>query len=189
MTADSTWEPNLRQLADHVRFGTLDYLLLKPASVQFLISFRRFKPVSWIDCCWGLSLVGVAVGAHRGVPRVADVLVFVVTLAAAVATVYGIGLTLMALVLWTVQWQGLDDLMRGLFEVGRFPVDFYGGLVARIFTVVLPVAVMTVMPARALLGTLSGTAIVGAVATGTLVLVGSALVWRAAVRTYSGASS
>ncbi|WP_214110733.1 ABC transporter permease [Acrocarpospora catenulata] len=181
--------PNLRQMAEHIRLGTLDYLLLKPASPQFLVSLRRFNPVLWPDLVLGLATAVTGAILYNGPPGVALLLLFAVTLIAAVLIVYALGLTLLSLLVWTVQADGLDDLITAVFEVGRFPVDFYGGFVARLFTFVLPVALLTTLPALALLSRLSlaGAGIAMAVAVIGLVL--SSLLWRIALRSYAGASA
>ncbi|GAA1016902.1 hypothetical protein Aple_100160 [Acrocarpospora pleiomorpha] len=181
--------PNLRQMADHIRLGTLDYLLLKPVSAQFMVSLRRFNPILWVDCVIGLALALAGAILHDGVPGPAALLLFAVTLAAALLIVYGLGVLLVALVVITVQAEGLEILVRGAFEVGRFPVDFYGGVTAWIFTFFVPIALITVFPARALLGDLPIAAAGASVAAAALVLALATLVWRAALRSYEGASS
>jgi len=38
-------QPSFEKFMEHVRLGTLDFALLKPASAQFLVTLRNFQVV------------------------------------------------------------------------------------------------------------------------------------------------
>ena len=51
--------PSFEKLMEHVRLGTLDFTLLKPANSQILVSTRHFRIVRLVDLLFGTSVVVV----------------------------------------------------------------------------------------------------------------------------------
>ena len=113
--------------------------------------------------------------------------IFVLTLAIGLAIMYAILLTFAALVFWTpflFTW-----LFDSLYRLARYPVGLYPGWLRLILTWIVPVGVMTTVPAQALTGTLSATMLVASVTLATALLVGSSLLFRLGLRRYASASS
>src|SRR5512136_2163662 len=52
--------PSLASVVEHIRKGTLDFVLLKPADAQFLVSTARFMPWRIVDLLAGLGIFAVA---------------------------------------------------------------------------------------------------------------------------------
>src|SRR5512137_3129444 len=52
--------PSLASVVEHIRKGTLDFVLLKPADAQFLVSTARFMPWRVVDVLAGLAVFAVA---------------------------------------------------------------------------------------------------------------------------------
>ena len=52
--------PSLTTVVEHIRKGTLDFVLLKPADAQFLVSTAKFEPWRVVDMLGGLVIFGVA---------------------------------------------------------------------------------------------------------------------------------
>ena len=48
--------PSLTAVVEHVRNGTLDFVLLKPADAQFLVSTAKFEPWRIIDLLGALAI-------------------------------------------------------------------------------------------------------------------------------------
>ena len=48
--------PSLASVVEHIRKGTLDFVLLKPADAQFLVSTARFQPWRVVDVAAGLGI-------------------------------------------------------------------------------------------------------------------------------------
>jgi len=46
---EGTLSPSLMQVIEHVRKGTLDFVLLKPADAQLLVSLSKIEPWRLID--------------------------------------------------------------------------------------------------------------------------------------------
>ena len=52
--------PSLTAVVEHVRKGTLDFVLLKPADAQFLVSTAKFEPWRLIDVAGALVIFSYA---------------------------------------------------------------------------------------------------------------------------------
>src|SRR5512133_3514601 len=52
--------PSLTSVVEHIRKGTLDFVLLKPADAQFLVSTAKFQPWRVVDAIAGVVVFAVA---------------------------------------------------------------------------------------------------------------------------------
>ncbi len=181
-------QPNLERMTDYVQRGTLDFLLTKPVDAQLLVSLRQLNVGNLPDPLLGLALSagGVVASGHR--VTWGDAGAFVLALGSSVLLLYALMLALMALAVHLVGADELDSLSFAAVELARFPVDFYRDPVRTVLTVI-PVALLTTVPAQAILGRLDAVTltVTPAAAVGCLAL--AIVLWRHALRRYSGASS
>jgi ABC-2 type transport system permease protein len=180
--------PNLGKLPEYVRTGNMDFMLLKPLSSQFLVSFRYFNVWRAPDAIVGLALLiyGMMETGGLGPTRIA---LAIVMLAAGGVTTYAIWCLLTTTAFWWVRVTNVMELFNAFFVAGRFPVTAFPAWVRLILTFVVPIAFITTVPASAALGRPDWlTALAGlAIAAGFLLL--SHLFWRYAVASYTSASS
>jgi ABC-2 type transport system permease protein len=179
--------PSLVSVVDHIRKGTLDFVLIKPADAQFLVSTARFQPWRGVNVItalavftWGFRLLG------RG-PSAAAVVLSVVMMAAAVTVLYSLWILTVSAAFFVVRIDNLTHLFSAIFDAGRWPVGVFRGVVRMIFTFVVPLALMTTYPAQALLGTLPPRTLAGALAGAAAAFVLSRLVWTASIARYTSA--
>ena len=64
---DGAVQPSLQAVVEHIRKGTLDFVLLKPADAQFLVSTARFEILQRRRRRGGVALG--ALGAASAAPR------------------------------------------------------------------------------------------------------------------------
>ena len=182
-------QPNLSRMAEYIRLGTLDFLLTKPISSQFMVSFRHVGIYNWLDPILGLGLVVFGL-VRRGQPVSPEgVAAFVILGLAGMAVMYALALAVQCLAVWSIGAEGLDDLIEGMVEAGRFPVDMYRGIVRALLTFIIPVAMLTTFPADALLGRGSGGLVGIAVAVAATLVWLTSRLWAWSLRRYSGASA
>jgi ABC-2 type transport system permease protein len=186
---DGAVNPSLIVVVDHIRRGTLDYVLLKPADAQFLVSTAKFEPWRVLDV-----LVGVAICASGFVllgrwPGVLDLAGALLLLVSACLVLYSTWILVVSAAFWVVRLDNLAFLFMSIFDFARWPVTVFHGAVRFAFTFVIPLALMTTYPTMALLGTLRPATGALAVA-GALVFSAMArLVWQRAIARYTSASS
>lgn len=179
--------PSLQDVVDHIRKGTLDFVLLKPADAQFLVSTARLQPWRATNVltamgifAWGFHLLG------RG-PSAGAIGAAAIAMGAAVAVLYSLKTLAVSIAFYVVRVDNLTHLFDSVFDAARWPIQIFPGLVRLAFTFVIPLALMTTYPAQALLGTLPGRtlALSAAGALGALGL--SRLVWLRAIARYTSA--
>lgn len=181
--------PSLVQLVERIRSGAFDYVLLKPVDAQIMVSASRYEPWRIFDL-FGAILVAVYALWHKGiVPSAADIALGLVLFGAGVLAMYSLWIICAAASFWVVRLDNLIYLMGSLFDTARWPVHVFRGMWRFVFTFIIPVALMTTFPAMALLGRLSEMAAVATIVGAAAMLVISRLVWRAAIRNYTSASS
>jgi ABC-2 type transport system permease protein len=186
---DGAVTPSLNTVVEHIRKGTLDFVLLKPADAQFLVSTAKFEPWRVVDLAGGAAIVAWAFRSMGTAPRPAHVGVSALLLLAALAVLYSIWILVVAAAFWVVRLDNLSYLLNSVIDFARWPVHVFKGPLRFLFTFVIPLALMTTYPAEALLGRLALKttvfAILGSVA---FALLGR-FVWIRAIGAYTSASS
>jgi len=181
--------PGIGDLAAQVRSGNLDLVLSRPVDAQVFVTFRHIDIWRLADILLGLGVSAYAL-LHLGrFPTALQIIAFFVTFGAAGLVVYAIWVTLMSLAFWFVSVENIATLFDAVFEGARYPVSAYPQALRFLFFYLLPVAWTTTIPASALTGRLSFGTAVAATGVGLGALVFSRLLWRAAIRRYTGASS
>jgi ABC-2 type transport system permease protein len=151
---DGAVNPSLVLVVEHIRKGTLDFVLMKPADAQFLVSTARFEPWRAIDLFAGVGILVWTFRLMGTAPSLAAIAVSTLLLAVAVTVLYSMWIAVIAAAFWVVRLDNLSYLMSSLFDFGRWPVSIFKGAVRLFFTFVVPIALMTTYPAEALLGRL-----------------------------------
>ena len=182
-------QPNLGRMTEYVRMGTLDFVLTKPVNSQFMVSFRHLGIYNLLDPLLGIGLMVAALIWRGEMVSVIDLVGWVVLGAGALSVVYALAVAIQSLALWAIGGEALDDLLQGVVEAGRFPVQMYRGFVRALLSFALPVAVMTTFPVEALLGRTTLKLVVVVTLVAAAALVGASLVWRLSLRHYRGASA
>jgi len=180
-------EPALQNVVEHIRKGTLDFILLKPADAQFLVSTSKFEVWRSADVLGGAALLTWALVKAGWTPSFGAIAATIALLACAVSILYSLWILVISLAFVVVKIDNLSYLLESIFDAARWPSSVFRGALALLFTFVIPLAVMTTYPALALLGRLEswrlGAAIGGAAA---FALV-SRLVWTRAIARYTSA--
>lgn len=181
--------PNMRQLLEDVRQGTLDFALLKPVNSQFLVSVRQIV-------IWRLSdmLLGIGLAVYSSVQlahqiSLREALVFPLVLVCGAVIVYSFWLMLATTAFWFTRIDNIEMIFWNIFEAGRYPIDVYPLYIRRFLTFGVPLAFITTIPAQALSGGLQNGTVVLAVLLAAAMSVVSTWFWRLGLRRYGSASS
>lgn len=181
--------PSLSTVIGHIRMGTLDFVLLKPADAQFLVSTARFMPWRVVSLLAAAVVFGYAYWVLGEPPTALGVVTALAVLASGVLVLYSIWILVISVAFRAVRVDNLRYLFEAVFDAARWPASVFKGVVSFVFTFVIPLALMTTYPAKALLGTLTLEQFVGSFA-GALVFAAFArLVWSRSIRNYTSASS
>ena len=179
--------PNLNSIVQQVEQGTLDFVLLKPVSSQFWLSTKTVSPWGLPDLLFGIILIAYA-GINLGL-GLSDYLASLIPLGFGFIILYSLWFILGATSIWFVKVYNVTEVLRGLLEAGRYPMVAYPAVYRFFFTFVVPVAFLTTVPARAMLGRGQVIWLLGAGILALILFLFSILFWRFALRFYTSASS
>jgi ABC-2 type transport system permease protein len=178
--------PNLEEIPEAIRQGTLDFVLLRPLDSQFLVSFQRMQIWHLTDILLGLGVVAWAL-ARLGWPPADRLLLFGVMLLAGLVIFYSLLMILITLSFWFVEVGNIMELIYTFFEAGRFPVTAFPTWVQIVLTFIVPIAFITTVPAQAVLGGLRPAGVVTGLAIAAVLFAVSRAFWRYALRHYTSA--
>ncbi len=186
---DTFISPNVRDFTEHLRLGTMDFILTKPLNSQFHASLRRINIWRSADMLIGAGIIVYAL--HRlNVTLTPDRLaMFGALLACAAIILYALIMLLITSAFWFVQLENVMELMFTFYEAGRFPVNVFPNAVRLILTFVVPIAFITTVPAAVVLGRLNAEFVLFALIVTTVLFAACVAFWRFAVKHYSSASS
>lgn len=168
--------------------GTFDFTLLRPLNKQFLVSFRYWRIFALFDMSLALGVLGYGIHLMGANLSIISVLSFLITLLASLVLLYACLLAFSALVFlnsgFLFTW-----IINDLYTLARYPVGLYPGWLRLILTWIIPVGLMTTIPAQALMGTLSplwmGVSLIFSLAA----LLGASWLFRRGLEKYASASS
>ncbi len=181
--------PSLLAVVEHIRKGTLDFILVKPADAQFLVSTAKFNLWRVVDVMGGFALLLYAFTRLGRWPAASEILAGLMLLVGAVAVLYSLSVLVVSTAFWVVKVDNLAYLFNSIFDAARWPATVFRGFWRMLFTFVIPLALMTTYPALALIGKLSFSTAAMAFGGAALFACVARLVWLRALGRYTSASS
>lgn len=182
-------QPSFQKFMEGVRDGTLDFILLKPVSSQFMVSFRHFQTVQVVQVLMGLGVTIFGLSQLAAEVTLASALAFALTLACGFVLIYALLLALSTLAFWFVRVDNILAIFWAFIDAGRFPIDIYPGWLRLTMSTVIPIGIAVTVPAKAIAGLVDGqTLVLIAAATG-LAWILSRAFWKRGLRAYTGASA
>lgn len=180
---------SLLEIPEHVRKGTMDFILTRPVDSQFWASTRRFNFDQLGSFAAGVILLTYAVTHFDRAISFAQWASYGVLVASSVAIFYAFNLCLMTLSIWFVRVDNLWVLSETVLDVTRFPVDIFSVGIQRGMTYILPLAFLSTIPARQLVNGADISMIALGVFWAFSSLVFARWFWKYALRFYTSASS
>ncbi len=177
---------NVRHLPRFVQYGQLDTLLVQPVDPQLnLLRHFDFHKIGGI--VGGLALMVYAISLNE-LSTVTTIAVVGVFLTIGFALHWAIIFGLCTLGIWFPRIEHVVHLAYTVLDLSRLPIPAYGRVPSLIFTFILPLTVISTLPAELILGTATMTSVVIAVAiVGILFLLSRAFFFWA-LKSYSSAS-
>jgi ABC-2 type transport system permease protein len=181
---------NCSTLADSVHSGKLDFMLLFPINVRFLVSCRQLDLGGFISAGSGLAVVIYAAKQLHLAPSFCVCLLFTVLCLAAVIVHYSLMFLMASVSFWSVRAQGILMAYYNLFSIARIPDVAFRGASRVIFTLGVPMLLVANVPVKVLASKLESPAEISLLlAMAFVCFLASELVWRLALRHYTSASS
>lgn len=139
---------NLFGIGRQVQSGELDLLLVKPVSLQFLLTLKR-SDIALFTVDVALGIVAVVIGlARMAVPvGVLDVLGYMGYLITGSLIAYAMFLLPQVLAFKLIKTNSLAGLVDSSWDFNNMPMGIYSRLIQQIGAFVLPIFVITNFPA------------------------------------------
>ena len=179
--------PGLQAVIDHIRKGTLDFVLLKPADAQFLVSTSRFAMFRVFSLFGAIIIFVVAFRRIGAPPTMLAVATSGLLLLTATAVLYSLWILIVSAAFFVVKVDNITYLFGAIFDAARWPVSVFGGVIRLVFTFVIPLAVMTTFPAEAMLSRLAASTVLRVVVGTVIFAVVARFTWSRAIGHYTSA--
>lgn len=178
------------ELASSIHSGSLDFLLLKPANSQFLISFKAPDIFGITDFITGTGLC-IWAAINLNIPfSIVNVLLYILLLMNGVLINYTIFFLLSISAFFTIKGSDLLEIFDSAIDESiTKPVGIYAKRVRFIFTYILPVFIMISLPVKAIISKITIVDCVLGIIGSSVLLAISAVVWKISLKRYSSASS
>lgn len=181
---------NFASLPGMVQQGELDLYIVKPVSLQFLVTMRRLD-FAYLLPELAAGIIMIVTGWHlAGLPvGVASVAGFLFYLACGCLLTYSLFLLPYLLSFWIISVGGIADISNALWDFNNMPSLIYGKWFRQLGTYILPVFVITNFPGLFLMGELTPWACVWGAGAPVLFFILSRFLWKISLKKYSSASS
>lgn len=165
--------------------GEFDYYLIQPASPLFRVACQT---VDFLDLLVTLPVAALTFWAIGQLPAAlltpGKTALYLLLLINGLGVAFAIHVLVAAIAVRTQQLENTIWVYRDLMVLGRFPIDIYAKGMQLVLTFVIPIAVMTSFPAKALLGTLAWPWMVFALGLSLSLIFISLWCWRLALANY-----
>lgn len=168
--------------------GTFDFTLLRPMNTQFLVSFRRWRLFALFDLLLGLGVVAAALTRMGQSLQPIQGILFVLMLVAGMLVLYAVLLIFASLVFWNPGFF-FTWIFGSIFQLARYPAGMYPGWLRLVLTWIIPVGLITSVPAEALAGQASPGLLAASLVFAILLLAASSALFQRGLRHYASASS
>ena len=181
--------PNVQGIIQHVRTGTMDFILTKPLNSQWYATLNRFKFESGSSILTGFLLIGYSLFQLGITPDAGRIALFVLLALGGLVILYALLTLVVTISFWAVAVDQVTELIYVLLETGRYPASAMPQPLRTLITYIIPIAFISTVPAEVLLGRVTTAAVwlCWVFAAGLLAL--SIWFWRVGVRHYGSASS
>jgi ABC-2 type transport system permease protein len=184
---------NCWRISHLVRTGDLDFVLVRPASAQFLLSLERIDYSALANAPVGAAVclyAALGQGAALTVPRI---LLFCVLIAAGVLILYSLLFMFAVTSDWLIRQTGVDHLWFYMVNLARYPAEIYrrfaGGALWFTLVFVIPLLMVSNLPANVMMRSFDPAMVAYLFGAAVALLALSAAVLRIALRGYRSASS
>jgi len=183
------FEMSFERFMEHVRMGTLDFILIKPVDSQFMVSTRHIQIAQLAQALLGFVILGTGLMQVGSGVGLVDAVEFALTLVCGLMLVYSLLLVLSTLSFWFVRVENLLAIFWSFIDAGRFPVDVYPGWLRITLSTVVPIGIAVTVPAQAVAGRLDPVGLALMLAGTVVVWWFASWFWKRGLRSYTGASA
>lgn len=181
--------PNATRFYLDIRRGDLDFALLRPVNLRFLVSTRRVEFDQALRLLILFFLFTRFAGEAEVILSPAPVILFILTVALGLIIFYNIFYIIETLNIWLVNIFNLENLFDAITEAGKFPSQIFQGSARIFFYYIVPVVFIATFPTQILLGRSGVEITIVAIVMAVVTSLFSNRFWNFALKHYTSASS
>lgn len=181
-------QENCDRVADKVRKGELDFILAKPVSSQFLVSFQKIATASFGNFLMAIAYFFYAVNQLEGFNWY-RLLWLILIIPTSFIVTYSTRFFFACLNLIFVRAESVNFLWYNCYKLGMRPDSIYFPIVRFVLITVFPMSFIASVPTKMILEPPNVGLIIWSIIIGPLFLYLSHLFWKRCLRSYSSASS
>ncbi len=148
----SYFHKTMREYTNAVFEGSFDRFLLRPVDPQILISIHDNSYNHAPRLVMGVGILIWAVQRTGNQPTIWAVLGYCALLLCSLVIIYNIWFSISTLAFYVERLNNINEVLPGLRRVFQVPRGLYQGFSALLFTVVLPLGLVSSIPSEFLLG-------------------------------------
>ena len=180
---------NLFELGRNIRDGRLDFLLAQPGNPVFMVSTRKLDFDSLVNAVVAIGVILYAVGQLGLELSPGGIFLYSASILCGVLIGYGMLLAIVSLSFWIIGNQGIGGAYYALFDFSRLPREVFKGAANVVFVWVLPVVIVSNVPAKLLLQNYSLQDVLWLLAAAIFWLWAGVFVFKHGLKRYASASS
>jgi ABC-2 type transport system permease protein len=150
-----TWSffyQNMSEYTESVFSGKLDLLLTKPLDAQFLLSFQTNSYNNIFRFFIGIAALVWALNQLNITPSWWQILLYIVLVITSLILIYSLWFIIATCSFWVERLRNINEIIPALRRVFQVPRTVYTGASSIIFTVLLPLGLVSSLPSEVLLG-------------------------------------
>jgi len=179
-------------LSLHIREGTLDTLIVKPADTQFLVTASQGDPEDWVKFAIGLmvflnSLIKLDIGLANLMVNTPFYLLMMLN---SIVIIYSISLIIRSIAFWSTDASNFWYVIDNLTKISQYPADiFFNKIVKIFFYTIIPAAFIATVPAEIMIHGPNFYLILSSTIVAIIFFFASRKFFNFALKDYSSASS
>ncbi|MGB7606346.1 MAG: ABC-2 family transporter protein [Lutisporaceae bacterium] len=180
---------NFYNIPRHVKTGSLDMLITKPISLQFILTLRQANfSMIFANLIGGITMVSIAWDRLDIQLSLINIIGYIVFIISGIIMAYAVFLFPMLISFWIVETSALIEIADRGWEFNSMPMAIYTRTIQRVGMFIIPVFAITNFPSLFLVNKLELTYIVWAVVAPIIFLILIRLFWNYAIRNYTSAN-
>lgn len=176
---------NMQMYVESIFTGTLDFQLIKPIDTQFLLSFQHIGFTNMPRMIVGFFMLGIYLKEVQPLYLFFSIVMSFFSL----LVIYALWFFTSTFTFYVEKLDNIIEIVPAMRRVWSIPSDVFSGPVGALFTIIIPLALISTTPSRILLGQIKWIEILILPSFALLLFVGSRKFFHHAIKKYSSVGS
>ncbi len=176
-------------ISSYVKSGEMDYVITKPISSQFYLSFRNFNFSGLSNLIYGVAIILYSLDKINHSFSLINIVTYIFTLIIGFFIYYSLSTILFSISFWTLSNGALLDIFIDVSDAMKYPVSIFPKAIECLFTFIIPLFFIVSLPTDLLLGKVNFYYVFISFFIGVVFFILSKLFFEFSIKNYRSASS